>query len=269
MAYGFLNTTRLPSIANTLNSRNKRSSLVIVLKRIIIRITTALQSHSSLRKHTMPDHAPNENYLTPYKKWEAANGTDFGVTLWASPESQQLRFNIFTQMAFILNKTVLDIGSSRGDLATYLIEKKINYAHYTGVDGLADVIDFAKSRNIPDTSFACLDIIAQSDQLKKICPKPPQIVTISGTLNTMSDEQVMQVLESSWAITSETLIFNFLSDRSGRKSTPQDYPARRLNTLNLIDWAVKKTPLIKYRQDYFTHGHDATILMRKDSNSPA
>ena len=217
----------------------------------------------------MPDLPPNENYLTPYKNFEAEHGTDFGVTLWASPESQQLRFKIFTQMTFMLQKSVLDIGSSRGDLATYLLDQNIPYSHYTGVDGLQDVIKFATSRDIPNTNFQCIDIIDQPQELQQACPAPPQIVTISGTLNTMSDQEVMQVLEASWNLATETLIFNFLSDRSGRKATPQDYPARRLNTLNLLDWALTKTPLIQYRQDYFTHGHDATILMRKDPNSPA
>ena len=37
----------------------------------------------------------------------------------------------------------------------------------------------------------------------------------------------------------------------------------RLPTMQLLDWALQKTPNVQLRKDYFPHGHDATILMRR------
>ena len=56
-------------------------------------------------------------YLTPYKDWIDSHGPCFGATLWASPESQRLRFEVLTQMLYLPGKRILDAGCSRGDLA--------------------------------------------------------------------------------------------------------------------------------------------------------
>lgn len=91
----------------------------------------------------------------------------------------------------------------------------------------------------------------------------PQIVCISGTLNTMTQQQAAGLLGAAWAAASESLLFNFLSDRAGPEAPAQTGPAYRLNTLGLLDWAMSQTPAVAFRQDYFPHGHDATILMQK------
>ncbi len=90
------------------------------------------------------------------------------------------------------------------------------------------------------------------------------MVAISGTLNTMDDDEVKRVLEAAWDAAGETLIFNFLSDRAGPKAPPQLDPARWLDTTLLLEWATGKTWAVQFRQDYFPHGHDATVLMRKE-----
>ena len=51
---------------------------------------------------------PSDPYLDPYRDYHDEHGSDFGVTLWASPESQRLRFDVFTQMCFMTGKRVLD-----------------------------------------------------------------------------------------------------------------------------------------------------------------
>ncbi len=93
----------------------------------------------------------------------------------------------------------------------------------------------------------------------------PQILLISGTLNTMTFRQVIHSLDMAWNAVEEAMIFNFLSDRCGPGATPQVDPARRHGTSKLIDWALKRTWSVQFRQDYFPHGHDATIMMRKVS----
>jgi hypothetical protein len=58
-------------------------------------------------------------------------------------------------------------------------------------------------------------------------------------------------------------MFNFLSNRCGHVAPPQLLPARRMDTMMLMDWALTRSCVVTFRQDYFEGGHDATILMRK------
>ncbi len=202
----------------------------------------------------------DDAYLQPYQEHQAAHGTGFGVTLWASRKSQELRFRVLAEMCFLPGKRILDAGCSRGDLAAYLIQREIAFERYIGIDGLPEVIDFAKGRNLPGCEFHVADFLRRPESL---AIGQPQVIFISGSLNTMSDAQVAGVLEGAWRATQQVLVFNFLSDRHGRAATAQSGPARRLDTMKLLDWALGKTSQVQFRQDYFTHGHDATILMRR------
>jgi hypothetical protein len=59
------------------------------------------------------------------------------------------------------------------------------------------------------------------------------------------------------------VVFNFLSDRAGPECLARDVgPARRFNTVGMIDWALTHTSLVSFSQDYMD-GHDATIMMDK------
>ncbi|MEX0776049.1 MAG: class I SAM-dependent methyltransferase [Phycisphaeraceae bacterium] len=203
----------------------------------------------------------HDAYLDPYRQSHARHGTDFDVTLWASRTSQELRFRVFTEMCVLAGKRVLDAGCSRGDLADYLLRHEIQFARYIGIDGLTAVIDFARQRGLPDCEFHAADFVTQPQSLTT---GDPQVICISGALNTMADAQVQQALDAAWKAAGHTLMFNFLSDRCGKLATGQSYPARRLDALHLLDWALRQTSQVAYRQDYFKHGHDATIVMHKE-----
>jgi SAM-dependent methyltransferase len=199
-------------------------------------------------------------YLDPYRASSQEHGTNFGVTLWASEKSQRVRFDVFAQMCFLPGKRLLDAGCSRGDLAAHLIEQGIDFAHYTGIDALPNVIEHAQSRRFDRCTFVAGDFVADPKLLRT---GDPQVVLISGSLNTMADAHVFATLEAAWAAAGETLLFNFLSDKCGPDAVPQDDFARRLNTVQLLEWAASKTSQFAYRQDYFPHGHDGTVMMRK------
>lgn len=203
---------------------------------------------------------PDDAYLDPYRDAALRYGSDPAVTLWASEASQHRRFDVFIEECYLAGKRILDAGCSRGDLAAHLTKRNIDYAAYLGIDGLASVIDFATTRNLPNTTFLAGDFVANPALL---ATGNPQIILISGTLNTMTDTQVMTVLEGAWQHTAETLLFNFLSDRCSAEAPPQDDFARRLDTLKLVEWATSKTWCVNLRHDYFPAGHDATIMMRK------
>ncbi|WP_432797487.1 class I SAM-dependent methyltransferase [Poriferisphaera sp. WC338] len=209
----------------------------------------------------------SEKYLEPYREAADKHGSDFEVTLWANRQTQEVRFDVFMEMCYLGGKRILDAGCSRGDFGAYLLKKGIGGWHkkggYVGVDGLEEVIAYAKEREIfagSEAEFVCGDLVADPEVMRV---GEPQVVVISGTLNTMSDAEVYKVLEGAWAGASETLLFNFLSDQVAKGTPKQGWPARRLPTLDLLRWAFEKTPLVNMRQDYFEHGHDATIMMVK------
>ncbi|GAB4193528.1 MAG: hypothetical protein Kow00105_07710 [Phycisphaeraceae bacterium] len=201
----------------------------------------------------------SSSYLDPYRDAQNDFGNDFGVTLWANTRSQQRRFRVFTQMCYLPGKVILDAGCSRGDFAAYLIEQGIEYARYIGVDGLPEVIDYAKRRDLPRAEFHAGDFVADPSLLRL---GRPQVITFSGTLNTMDDQTAMAVLDAAWHACSQTLMFNFLSSRCTHRREELG-PARRLDPLKYLDWALARTPIVQLRQDYFRHGHDATIRMSK------
>ncbi len=207
----------------------------------------------------MPEQT-GDDYIQPYREALVDHGSDFKVTLWANERSQRLRFRVMTEMVFMTGKRVLDAGCSRGDFAAYLDEKGFAYESFVGIDGIADVIDFASARGLPRSRFLAGDFVADSGLLGT---DSPQVIALSGSLNTMPDEMVFAVLDRAWEAAEQTLIFNFLSDRAGGGAPKQTAPARRLPTLGLLGWALSKTSQIKFRQDYFRNGHDATIAMHK------
>jgi hypothetical protein len=202
----------------------------------------------------------NDPYLTPYRESVKEHGSDFKVTLWASKESQYRRFRAFSEMCFLAGKRILDAGSSRGDFAQFLLERDIPYEKYIGIDGLDEVIDFANSRGLPGAEFHAGDMLRDSSL---VAIGKPQVICISGTLNTMTDDEIAKLLDDAWDATSEVLMFNFLSNRVGTTAPRQLPPARRLDTLQWMNWALERCCLTSFRQDYFYAGHDATIMMRK------
>lgn len=207
----------------------------------------------------MSEHT-DRPYLQPYHQAHEDHGSDFGVTLWANERSQRLRFRVMTEMVFLPGKRVLDAGCSRGDFAAYLLEREVTYESFVGLDAMEPVVAFANGRGFARSRFVAGDFVTDSALLGT---DRPQVIALSGTLNTMSDEMAIGLLESAWQSASETLVFNFLSDRVSEGAPSELGPARRLPTLKLLDWALRQTPAVQMRQDYFRFGHDATIVMRK------
>lgn len=203
---------------------------------------------------------PDADYLKPYRKAQAAYGVDFDVTLWASETTQRKRFEVFRDMLFLRGKTLLDAGCSRADFAAFLLEHGVEYGKYVGVDGIEEVLAYARDRKLPRAEYYHGDLVTGPALLTI---GPPEVTVISGTLNTMKLGAATKLLDKAWAGCTQTLAFNFLSDRCDPRAPRQAYPARRLPAMKLFDWALRKTWDVRYRQDYFPMGHDATIVMHK------
>ena len=210
-----------------------------------------------------PAHAASSaesDYLTPYREAQREHGADFKATLWAHRKSQRIRFRALSRAIDFRGRRLLDAGSGLGDFAQYLLDQGVEYDRYVGVDGIEAVVDAANRRGLPQAEFHAGDLVRDATlfQIGR-----PDIIAISGTLNTMTEPTALTLLDHAWAAAGQTLLFNFLPTTAGPDAPIQKPPARRLDTHQLLRWAFAKTWSVRYRQDYFPHGHDAMIRMDK------
>lgn len=213
----------------------------------------------------MGTRSDNPEYLTPYEDAVREHGPSFRATLWASRDSQQARFRVIAETVDLTGKVVVDAGCATGDLAKYLVEGGIEYGRYVGIDGVAALLDEARTRNFPRAEFVLGDFVSNPDAGRDVLGslERTDVIVFSGSLNTLEQERALGVLERAWPAANDALVFNFLSSRDGSGRTadrdPTD-PARRFDPLAMLDWAMARTPCVRFRQDYL-RGHDATIAM--------
>ena len=206
---------------------------------------------------TSSDHP---DYLAPYVEAIEAFGPGFDATLWASREGQIRRFDLLIDLGDIGAHRVLDVGCGPGDLALRMIEREVPYLEYVGFDAIEAVIDGAGARSIPRSRFEVADVVARPKCMHEV---EPDIIVLSGTMNAMEERVGRALLESAWDAAHVGVVFNFLSNRPHPEWADRDLtPARRYDTVDWLDWAMGRTPLVRFSQAYY-RGHDATIAMFK------
>lgn len=206
---------------------------------------------------------PDKDPLEPYRQAIADSGSGFSATLWASPRTQILRFDVLIDMigpeAF-RDSVVLDLGCGDGALAAHLQERSVGHRRYIGVDGLLEQVRVGEERGLPDTTFVCSDLLANP---RSLGAWGADIVIISGTLNTMDQDTSVEFVTTLFEEVAGTVAFNFLSDRAPAERLVAGVgPAVRHDVLRWIDISLQMTPLVAFRQDHLD-GHDAAIVLRR------
>src|SRR5215213_2125323 len=72
-------------------------------------------------------------YLSPYLKAASRHGAGFSSLLWASPQTQAVRFAALTRIVDLNGKSLLDVGCGRADLLDFLLAQNVRPAHYVGL----------------------------------------------------------------------------------------------------------------------------------------
>lgn len=203
------------------------------------------------------------SYLDPYRRALRQHGPGFEATLWASRSAQQLRFDVMIGLADFDDCVIMDAGCGPGDFAVHLVQRKVPFQKYIGIDALLEVIELAKKRELNRCEFRAADLVHHPEIYNTYAP---DFVTISGMLNTMDEGVAQRVVKSAFDASSQGVVFNFLSDRIHERWAGNDLaPARRFNTVQWLDWAMSLTSRVVFTQAYLD-GHDATIMMLHDSD---
>jgi SAM-dependent methyltransferase len=214
---------------------------------------------------------PFAAHLRPYVEAVETLGATFEATLWASREHQRTRFGVLREMCDFGGMVVLDAGCARADLAVFLVEHGAPPATYVGVEGVPDLVRAARDLAPPGSVIVEADFVADGEALTRALAQAGQadgradVIVFSGSLNTLRTDGALRVLERAWPLCRRALAFNFLSDRcaaSVRGGTTG--PAHRFDTERMLAWALARTPAVRFRQDYFPGGHDATVVMRRE-----
>ncbi|MCA9291719.1 MAG: class I SAM-dependent methyltransferase [Phycisphaerales bacterium] len=206
------------------------------------------------------------DYLEPYRDAVQTYGASFEATLWGSRAAQQMRFDVMIDLAGFEGCTVVDAGCGQGDFAAHLLERAVPFRSFIGIDGMAPMVEAARSRALARSTFEVADLVREPARLVALAP---DWVTFSGTLNTMDDATAQGVVRAAFDAAAQGVIFNFLSDRHhARWAARVLAPARRFDTLAWLDWSLGLSSRVQFTQTYLD-GHDATILIRHDEDAAA
>ncbi|MFK7883710.1 MAG: class I SAM-dependent methyltransferase [Phycisphaerales bacterium] len=209
-------------------------------------------------------------YLDPYLRAAEQFGPGFEALLWQSPKAQIRRFKTIAHMAVVKDRVVADIGCGNADLLLDLYKRDLAPKKYIGIDAVPQMLEHAREQargnEIAEAEFLDHDFV-RDEQLpaQLVDDDDVDAVVFSGSLNTLSETDARRVLDRFWRALARkpgtSLVFNFLSGRHNRERTPATPPAVRYDPLQMLHWAIDRTPLVTFRHDYLG-GHDATICMR-------
>jgi SAM-dependent methyltransferase len=206
-------------------------------------------------------------YLDPYLAAAQAHGPGFEALLWHSPRAQRTRFRVLSKMANLAGRTVADIGCGNADLLLDLDRRGRTPARYIGVDAVPATLAHAKAQtaHIPGAEFIDHDFVQDTGLPSHLVASGVDTVLFCGSLNTLPQCQAQDILDRFWNALAgrpkAVLLFNFLSLRHDAARTPANPPAVRFEPIDMLTWALDRTPLTTFRHDYL-NGHDATICMR-------
>jgi len=217
------------------------------------------------RAETPPEADP----VAPYRDALARFGPRFEALLWNKPAAQVARFDAAIDLMRTKGARIADIGCGLADFAARLDAREAANARYIGVDALPELLDEAAERTTPLTGakrrFLRADFAAEPDLFDRLVSEfDVDALVFSGSLNTFTQDAAAAVLDRAWTaihrLTTGQLAFNFLSTRHHRTARDNTGPANRFDPLALTDWALTRTPNVRFRQDYL-QGHDATIWL--------
>lgn len=153
----------------------------------------------------MLDDIPS--YLNPYRKAARSHGDGFATLLWASPQTQAVRFDAIASIVDMHGRLACDAGCGRADLLDYLRRRGIEPLDYVGIEAIELLAAAAERKAGPGVRIIRGDFIREPVKLFV----GAEVVIFSGSLNTVADAEFYPTLRRAFDATAWTLVFNFLS----------------------------------------------------------
>lgn len=182
------------------------------------------------------------------------HGNDIRSVAWGSRESQEERFRIFSEMADLEGKTILDVGCGLGSFYGWLKNRLKNF-QYTGVDITPSMVELA-SASYPGIEFKVQNI----NDIEK--PEPLyDFVFASGIFNRkIAGHQIFvkQTIESMFSICRVGAAFNILSTRSDFFEDEEYYAGPG----EMLDYCMGLSRKSVLRHDYMPH--DFTVYIYRE-----
>jgi SAM-dependent methyltransferase len=151
--------------------------------------------------------AVDEPYLAPYQRAAERHGAGFETLLWASPQTQQIRFEAIRKIFNPAGKFVLDAGCGRADYLEYLLKAAVAPARYIGIEGVEALALAAEEKKLPRARIFRGDFVRHPARMFV----GADIIVFSGSLNTLDDAAFYETLRHAYQAAGEALVFNFLA----------------------------------------------------------
>lgn len=154
----------------------------------------------------MSQSPQHPQYLQPYVDAVRRYGTAFKSLLWASPQTQKMRFHALQRMCDFEGRSILDVGCGRADLLDHLMAKGVTVDHYVGLEAVPELADNAEARHRPRSLIVRADFITEPARLFV----GADVIVFCGSLNTLAPDVFYQTLRTAFEAAAEELVFNFL-----------------------------------------------------------
>lgn len=202
----------------------------------------------------MPPERSNR-IISYYNRLLSSHRDDYKIVGWGSKASQEMRFDVMTQVGELEGHSVLDVGCGLGNLLGFLRQRNI-HCDYNGVDIHHGMIDEAR-RRFPDTKFEVSDILELKDPLPQY-----DYVLLSGALNLSQDghgEFMKAIVGRLFGLARRAAAFNVLSVFADFFSPGEFYA----NPIEVLKYCFSFTRKVSLRHDYLPH--DFTVFLYKDT----
>ena len=165
-----------------------------------------------------------ERYSARYKKM----GYDVKTLGWGTIEQQRYRFSQTLAMGISFSeKRIVDFGCGFGDFVDFLIEMKIPFGSYIGVDINPDLIQEALKRHSCNTNieFQVIDLLAPSSD----CYPLGDIGIMLGLLNLNLGQDVnnydysKEMIGNAFKLVQDDLIVDFISTYRTEEYPEEDF----------------------------------------------